>query len=252
MAFPKYIGTKDAVRLTGLQKDEIYRLIKEQKLPAHKAPKSGWRIPYQALIDNGLIQEVVPSAQQSKSLSGMRLITENFFHEVIKRACTAESSIKIMTADFNLLRLEPTKKQGNKYGDGTPFFDFLIKKANEGVSVEIITAEKYEGFQDDVERAYCNTPSQCFSVWFCIRNHAKVVIIDDKFAYVGSANMTRAGLGQPHCSPGNFEVGVMTEDPEIIASLNERFTDIKKYKFCDDCHRQKDCIEYKYYFQGTS
>ncbi len=37
----KYISTKDAVRLTGLSTQEIYDLIHEGKLPAHKAPKSG-------------------------------------------------------------------------------------------------------------------------------------------------------------------------------------------------------------------
>ena len=150
-----------------------------------------------------------------------------------------------MTADFNLFRLKPQKEQGKKYGDGTPFLDFLIEKSKEGVSVQIISAEKSGYFQERVERAYCNSSNNCFSVWFCARNHAKIVIIDDKIAYIGSANMTRAGLGQPYASPGNFEVGILTEDPDIIASLNKRFSDITSYKFCDDCHRKKDCIEDK-------
>ena len=62
-----------------------------------------------------------------------------------------------------------------------------------------------------------------------------------------NGRVLRAGLGQPHCSPGNFEVGILTEDPEIITSLIERFSDIKKYKFCDNCHRKKNCLEYKMY-----
>lgn len=45
----KYISTKEAVRLTGLSTEEIYDLIHEGKLPAHKAPKSGWRISPQDL-----------------------------------------------------------------------------------------------------------------------------------------------------------------------------------------------------------
>ena len=43
MSQNKYISTKDAVRLTGLSKQEIYDLIHSGKLPARKAPKSGWR-----------------------------------------------------------------------------------------------------------------------------------------------------------------------------------------------------------------
>ena len=53
MATKKYIGTKEVVRLTGLSTATIYDLIHNGELPAHKAPKSGWRIPYQALIDKG-------------------------------------------------------------------------------------------------------------------------------------------------------------------------------------------------------
>ena len=57
MANNKYINTKEAVRLTGLSTQEIYDLIHNGKLPAHKAPKSGWRISLQDLTTLGLIQE---------------------------------------------------------------------------------------------------------------------------------------------------------------------------------------------------
>ena len=57
MANNKYISTKEAVRLTGLSIKEIYDLIHNGKLPAHKAPKSGWRISLQDLTTLGLIQE---------------------------------------------------------------------------------------------------------------------------------------------------------------------------------------------------
>ena len=53
----KYIGTKDAAWLTGLSMQEIYDLIHKGALAAHKAPKSGWCIPYHALADLGLIKE---------------------------------------------------------------------------------------------------------------------------------------------------------------------------------------------------
>ncbi len=53
----KYIGTKDAARLTGLPIQEIYDLIHKGALAAHKAPKSGWRIPFQVLVDLNLIKE---------------------------------------------------------------------------------------------------------------------------------------------------------------------------------------------------
>lgn len=44
MAKKKYINTKDVVRMTGLTTNEVYGMIHEGKIKAHKAPKSGWRI----------------------------------------------------------------------------------------------------------------------------------------------------------------------------------------------------------------
>ena len=77
-----------------------------------------------------------------------------------------------------------------------------------------------------------------------MRNHAKEVIIDDKIAYINSANVTPAGLGQGIQSPGNFKVGILTENPEIIASLNAHFTKVWNGDYCDGCHRANNCVEY--------
>ena len=57
MAQNKYISTKDAVQLTGLKTQGIYDLIHEGKLPARKAPKSGWRILQKDLELLGLIKK---------------------------------------------------------------------------------------------------------------------------------------------------------------------------------------------------
>ena len=70
----KYIGTKDAVRLTGLSMQEIYDLIHKEVLAAHKAPKSGWRIPYQALSELGLIKENVKPMSEKPQIEVGRLM----------------------------------------------------------------------------------------------------------------------------------------------------------------------------------
>ena len=60
----KYISTKEATRLTGLSKQNIYDLIHEGNLPAHKAPKSGWRISPKDLAALGLIKEETDSIEE--------------------------------------------------------------------------------------------------------------------------------------------------------------------------------------------
>jgi phosphatidylserine/phosphatidylglycerophosphate/cardiolipin synthase-like enzyme len=233
----KLICGRTARKYLNCSKAEFEILVEQGLINAYRDEYDRWKVSKESVLSY---------ARQSRPTNNMCLITENFYKEIIDRICAAKSSIKIMTADINLIRLKPTVSQGNKYKDGTPFVDFLIEKAKKGVSVQIITAEKSEWFQEDVERAYCGEAGKHFSVWFCARNHAKVVIIDDKIAYVGSANMTRAGLGQPYASPGNFEVGFIIEAPEIISSLNDFFSRITIHEFCEDCHRRKDCIEDKF------
>lgn len=227
---------RTAKKYLNCSKTEFEHLVEQGLIQAYRDESNRWRVSKESVLNYA--KRTVPSTE-------IHLIVENFYEEVIERICEAKSSIKIMTADINLIRLRPTASQGNKYKDGTPFVDFLMEKSKKGVSVQIISAEKSERFQEDVERAYCGEAGKHFSVWLCARNHAKVVIIDDKIAYVGSANLTRAGLGQPYASPGNFEVGFIIKAPEIISSLNDLFSRIASHEFCEGCHRRKDCIEDK-------
>ena len=233
----KLICGRTARKYLNCSKAEFENLVDQGLIQAYRDECNRWKVSKESVLSY---------AKKYRPTSEVCLITENFYEEVINRICAAKSSIKIMTADINLIRLKPTASQGDKYKDGTPFVDFLIEKAKKGVPVQIISAEKSERFQEDVERAYCGEAGKSFSVWFCARNHAKVVIIDDKFAYVGSANMTRAGIGQPYASPGNFEVGFIIEAPEIVSSLNNLFSRITNHEFCEGCHRRKDCIEDKF------
>ena len=68
MARQNYISTKEVVRLTGLSTQEVYDLIHNGTLPAHKAPKSGWRISPQDLAELGLIQEESNTIVEEKQI----------------------------------------------------------------------------------------------------------------------------------------------------------------------------------------
>ena len=70
-----------------------------------------------------------------------------------------------------------------------------------------------------------------------------MAIIDDKLAYVGSANVTPAGLGQGVFTPGNFEAGILTANQEVISSIKDLFSMIWDEKCCKNCHRAEKCHE---------
>lgn len=87
MAINKYISTKEAVRLTGLSTQEIYDLIHCGALPARKAPKSGWRISLQDLIDMGFVQNESGSIDEKHQTedSVTYVADEEHYTEVFKR-----------------------------------------------------------------------------------------------------------------------------------------------------------------------
>jgi len=257
MAKPKYINTKDVVTLTGLKTDEVYALIKEGKLPAHKAPRSGWRLNVDSvesyfgimLDDNG--KKVVPKEQPKAKIVkkqkvevqniGTKLISDNeHYYEVIERIAEAKSSIQIATANFKKFRM--ISKRSKKYTDGTPFVKTLVIKAAKGVKVDVICSLPSDNLMEDwLLYLKANDYPKQFRARFCERNHSKLVIIDKKIAYIGSANITGAGLGQGTYTAGNFETGILTDDPTLVRNAVERFEWIWSKDRCAGCHRKGDC-----------
>jgi len=276
MAIKKYVNTTEAAELTGHPYNEILNLAKTGVLPSHKTHRGHYRLNVDAvekyfgiLINKpaetkerptpkvmpraakvqpryavGVVR-AIPEVKHTKSVGTLLVTNEDHYQVVIDKICAAKSSIKLMTANFKRFKLKPTDKQGDKYNDGTPFIKYLMAKAVQGVSVQIICSRPSPSFTEEWKEYYQQMGKpELFDYKFCERNHAKVVIIDDTTCYVGSANVTPAGLGQGIFTPGNFEAGILTEEPAIVSSVKELFTKIWNGVYCDGCHRIKDCPEY--------
>ena len=248
----KYIGTKDAASLTGRPYDEILSLAKTGVLPCHRTRRGHYRLNVDAVEKYFGIQINKPEEVEDKPIkeeearpaSNTRLITENHYEEVIERICAAKSSIRIMTGDFKRFKLKPTSKQGKNYNDGTLFIKHLMEKAGKGIAVQIICSRPSKSFKEEYDALYEKIRPKNFRIYFCERNHSKVVIVDNKVAYVGSANVTPAGLAQGVMSPGNFEAGILTENHQFISQLNTLFSKIMNGDYCYNCHLANKCVEY--------
>lgn len=203
-----------------------------------------------SLDDKG--KKVVPKEQLAKKKSGLsqkagalkigtKLISDGeHYAEVIERVADAKSSIQIATANFRKFRMLP--KRSKKYTDGTPFVKTLAVKANKGVKVDVICSLPSDNLLDDwLLYLKANDYPRRFKSRFCERNHSKLVIIDKKIAYIGSANITGAGLGQGTYTAGNFETGILTDDPELVRDAVKRFEWIWDKDRCTGCHRKEDC-----------
>lgn len=80
-----------------------------------------------------------------------------------------------------------------------------------------------------------------FEMQQCPRVHSKIIIVDNRFAYIGSANLTGAGMGARSEKRRNFETGFITEEPEKIAEIEEYFDRIWMGEYCLGCGRRNLC-----------
>ena len=209
----KLICGRTARKYLNCSKAEFESLVEQGAIQAYRDEYMRWKVSKRSVLDY---------AKRPQLSCDTRLVTNgNHYEEVVQRICAAKESVKIMTANFRRFRLKPTEKQGKDYHDGTPFIKHLMEMAVQGMAVQIICSRPSSSFTEEWQEYYQQMDSPAlFDYKFCERNHAKVVIIDDRLAYVGSANVTPAGLGQGIFTPGNYEAGILTEHPEVVSSAN--------------------------------
>lgn len=75
----------------------------------------------------------------------------------------------------------------------------------------------------------------------CPRLHAKTVIVDGQSMYLGSANLTGAGLGAKGDTRRNFEWGLRTESSELIDAVSQQFNALWEGTRCKGCGRRDVC-----------
>lgn len=155
------------------------------------------------------------------------------YTEVLSRAASVKESLWIGTADIKDLYV----------GDGRdkkPFVGVLADLVKRGVSVRLIHAkepgpnfradfDKYKILKTGMERVLCP------------RVHFKIVVFDFKVAYIGSANLTGAGIGMKGDGKRNFEAGILTDEPELVEAALNQFDEVWMGSHCEKCRRKAYC-----------
>ena len=75
----------------------------------------------------------------------------------------------------------------------------------------------------------------------CPRIHAKALIADGRWMYLGSANLTGAGLGAKGEHRRNFELGVVTSDASLLDEVQGFYDAIWRGGECGPCKRRDVC-----------
>lgn len=163
------------------------------------------------------------------------ITNEQLYKQVIVPVASAESFVWIGTADIKDLHV-------HYKGSVQSFLSVLDGLLKKKVAIRLLHAkepganfrksfDKYPLLWDNMERQLCP------------RIHFKHIVIDGKFAYTGSANLTGAGLGIKSPNTRNFESGFVTTDPGIIGAIMNQFDEVWMGKFCKDCKRKDFCSD---------
>ncbi|MBL7134302.1 MAG: phospholipase D family protein [Phycisphaerae bacterium] len=75
----------------------------------------------------------------------------------------------------------------------------------------------------------------------CPRMHVKTVIADGRWMYLGSANLTGAGLGAKSPRRRNFEAGICTDELALIDPVADMLDRVWNGLECNNCGRRDHC-----------
>lgn len=166
----------------------------------------------------------------------VRFITDiDHYNIVIEKARGTKSLLWIGTADIKDLHV--------KTGLNTePFLGVIADLITKGVEVRLIHAkEPGQAFREDFDK-YPVLHSMLERV-LCPRVHFKIIILDSQFAYIGSANLTGAGMGMKSSNRRNFEAGIFTDETSLVESAMEQFDAVWRGEHCKKCGRKNFCSD---------
>ena len=67
------------------------------------------------------------------------------------------------------------------------------------------------------------------------------MVFDCATAYIGSANLTGAGIGMKGEGNRNFEAGVLTDEPRLVDAAADHFDSVFSGQHCRSCKRIDFC-----------
>lgn len=161
------------------------------------------------------------------------ITNEQLYKQAIEPIVSATSFVWIGTADIKDLHV-PYK------GTVHSFLSVLDSLAKKKVAIRLLHAKEpgvnFRKSFDKYPMLWKNMERQ-----LCPRVHFKHIIIDGKFAYTGSANLTGAGLGIKSTNTRNFESGIVTTNQKLIDSIMNQFDNVWMGKHCKSCKRKEFC-----------
>lgn len=172
----------------------------------------------------------------SRALDAELLFGEALYRRVVlEKMREARESVLIATANVKAMLVEL------KAGQFRPIADLFAQLSKKGVAVRLLHAElPSRPFREAFDK-HERLTSGGMGLKICPRVHFKAVLIDGAWLYVGSANLTGAGLGAKHAQGRNFELGFVTEDFDTIDRVSALFDAVWTGAECRACRLHDLC-----------
>jgi len=156
------------------------------------------------------------------------------FHRIVREGIlAARVSLDIMTADFKAMLVpEPCSSRARS------IVEVFRGLAARGVEIRLLHAGTPSSAA--LRELKKSLPAN-LTIRRCPRLHAKTVVIDCQRMYLGSANLTGAGLGAKGDGRRNFELGVWTESQSLIDAVLDQFNQLWEGRKCQNCGRKDVC-----------
>ena len=157
------------------------------------------------------------------------------YREVVQdKLAHARESVWIATANVKDMQVE----HRGKFRSVVEVFGEL---AGRGVELRLLHAElPSRPFRASFDRRK-KLVQGGLALKICPRVHFKAVIVDRAWAYLGSANLTGAGLGAKGEGRRNFELGFCTEDFDVIDRTAALFESVWSGAECAPCKVRDVC-----------
>jgi len=167
----------------------------------------------------------------------LSLLGGEALHQVVvrQRIAQARESVWVATANVKAMMVE--------LDDGRfhPVADLFAALARRGVEVRVLHAElPSRPFRTAFDK-HSILVRGGMTLKICPRVHFKAVLVDGAWLYLGSANLTGAGLGAKGKDARNFELGIVTEDFELIDQTKALFEPVWSGARCRTCRLYDKC-----------
>ncbi len=147
----------------------------------------------------------------------------------------ARTSVWIATANLKELLIEDPRATGRARARFHSVLEVMSTLAARGVELRILHAGAPSGpFRASFDRRP-KLVRGGLELRQCPRVHLKTVLIDGQFCYLGSANWTGAGLGAKGEGRRNFELGMITDDEDVIDQVQALYEHIWRGAACRGC-----------------